>query len=375
MGKRFRVAISYAGEKRDFVAKVARALADRFGERCILYDKYHEAEFARADLAFHLPALYHDQADLVVAVLCKDYDQKEWCGLEWNALYGLLMKRRASDVMLCRFDRVEGRGLYGLAGFVDLDQKSPEEVAALVLERLALNEASAQAQPASAATPDATWPEVAPVLDWPVADHREAQQAFAQLVTRAAKFRLLPIAGLSETGKSHLTKQFLRNALKIQGLTCGRFDFKGSADMDGELGTFAERLGVEAPKPQTTVAAQLGSILASLSKRARPTLLIFDTFESAGDAQRWVKDNLLLAVVRSPWLRVVVVGQRTTKPFGEPWAEISAPPIELRSPSPQEWFDYGLPHKPGITLEFVRQAHECCGGKSALLAQLLGPGS
>ena len=48
--KRFRIAFSFAGEKRDFVAEVAAILAERFGEDKILYDKYHEAEFARRDL-------------------------------------------------------------------------------------------------------------------------------------------------------------------------------------------------------------------------------------------------------------------------------------------------------------------------------------
>ena len=41
--KRFRIAFSFAGEKRDYVAKVAGILAKRFGERAILYDKYHQA--------------------------------------------------------------------------------------------------------------------------------------------------------------------------------------------------------------------------------------------------------------------------------------------------------------------------------------------
>ena len=48
--KRFRIAFSFAGEKRDFVAQVAAILAKRFGEAAILYDKYHEAEFSRGDL-------------------------------------------------------------------------------------------------------------------------------------------------------------------------------------------------------------------------------------------------------------------------------------------------------------------------------------
>lgn len=138
--KRFRIAFSFAGEKRDFVAKVAALLAQRFTEAAILYDKYHEAEFSRSDLAFYLPDLYEKEADLVVAVFCPDYDRKEWCGLEWNAIFGLLKKRKVDEVMLTRFGRVEGKGLRGLAGYTDLDDLESEEAAALILERLALNE-------------------------------------------------------------------------------------------------------------------------------------------------------------------------------------------------------------------------------------------
>jgi hypothetical protein len=373
MGKRFRIAFSFAGQKRDFVASVASILADRFGEDRVLYDRYHEAEFAHSDLALRLPALYHE-ADLVVAVLCKEYELKEWCGLEWRAIYSLIKEHKSKDVMLTRFDRVDGTGLFGLAGFVELDAKTPMESATLILERLALNEGHSKDHYAQNASGAHDWPEVAPALDWPVADHREAQRAFAQLITRSTKFRLLPIHGLSETGKSHLTKQFLRNCLGITALTCGRFDFKGSADMTSELNAFAERLEVPLPTPGV-VSSQLSQILSSLKKAARPTVLIFDTFELAGDADRWVRENLLLSIGRASWLRVIVVGQRTTQPHGEPWATFSAKPIELRSPSPQEWFDYGQPHKPGITLEFVEKAHECCGGKSTVLAQLLGPTS
>lgn len=39
-------------------------------------------EFARRNLGIYLPNLYHDQSDLVVVVVCPDYDEKEWTGLE-----------------------------------------------------------------------------------------------------------------------------------------------------------------------------------------------------------------------------------------------------------------------------------------------------
>ena len=66
--KRFRIAFSFAGEKRAFVARVARLLADRCGGAVILYDKYHEAEFAvytpeRLKELTELRQEYRDQLD------------------------------------------------------------------------------------------------------------------------------------------------------------------------------------------------------------------------------------------------------------------------------------------------------------------------
>jgi len=140
MSKRFKIAFSFAGEKRDFVEKVAELLAKRFGEAAILYDKYHEAEFARNDRAIYLPNLYNREAELIVVVVCPKYDVKEWTGLEWLGIHDLLQQRRRDEVMLSRFEHAHVDGLFGGAGFVELDCKSPEEFGARILERLARNE-------------------------------------------------------------------------------------------------------------------------------------------------------------------------------------------------------------------------------------------
>lgn len=140
MAKRFRVAFSFAGESRAFVEGVAQILASRFGRDSILYDKFHEAELARSNLALYLPKLYAEEVDLVVGIFCANYANKEWCGLEWRAIYGLLKQREDQAVMLMRFDRVEPEGLHGLAGFIDLDGQPPAHAARLICERLALNE-------------------------------------------------------------------------------------------------------------------------------------------------------------------------------------------------------------------------------------------
>ena len=151
--KRFRIAFSFAGEKRAVVAKVAAILAKRFGKDAILYDKYFEAAFAHADLGMELPDLYHDETDLVVAVLCKDYEKKEWCGLEWRAIHALIKERKSSEVMLCRFDRAKVKGLFSTAGFVELDDKTPAQAAALIVERYELLNAQPKQKPARKAKP------------------------------------------------------------------------------------------------------------------------------------------------------------------------------------------------------------------------------
>lgn len=138
--KRFRIAFSFAGEKRAYVERVAALLAERFGEAAILYDKYLEAEFARARLGRYLPKLYHEESELVVVVVCGVYSHKEWCGLEWDAILDLLKQRREGEVLLSRFDYATVEGLYSDTGFIELDDKTPEQAAKLILERLAVNE-------------------------------------------------------------------------------------------------------------------------------------------------------------------------------------------------------------------------------------------
>jgi formylglycine-generating enzyme required for sulfatase activity len=138
--KRFRIAFSFAGEKREFVKATAEILAEKFGEDKILYDKFHEAEFARFDLGIYLPKLYSEQSNLIVSVLCANYDQKRWTGWEWVHIYGLLTKADGYRVIHSRFDYANADGLSHVAGFVELDEKTPEQFATLILQRLAINE-------------------------------------------------------------------------------------------------------------------------------------------------------------------------------------------------------------------------------------------
>ena len=60
--KRFRVALSFPGERRPFVEAVARRLAERVGKDRVFYDSDCQAELARPDLDTYLQAIYRDDS-------------------------------------------------------------------------------------------------------------------------------------------------------------------------------------------------------------------------------------------------------------------------------------------------------------------------
>jgi len=144
--KRFVIALSFPGERRAFVERVASALAVRVGPERVLYDRYYEAEFARPDLDTYLQRLYHDESELIAVFLCAEYERKDWCGLEWRALRDLIKRRQSASIMPLRFDATEIPGLFSTDGYVWIDdRREPADIAGLIYQRWQIN--CAQAPP------------------------------------------------------------------------------------------------------------------------------------------------------------------------------------------------------------------------------------
>jgi len=136
----FKVALSFPGEHRDYVEKVARELQMRLPARSVFYDRDFTAQLARPNLDTLLQHIYADNSDLVVVFLSENYEKKEWCGLEWRAVRELLKKKQDKSIMFMRFDLASVPGALSLDGYVDLAIYKAPEAAALILERVRLNE-------------------------------------------------------------------------------------------------------------------------------------------------------------------------------------------------------------------------------------------
>jgi hypothetical protein len=134
--KRFRVALSFPGEHRDYVERVAVALGEKLQRDQVFYDRWFEAELARPNLDTYLTAIYHSQSELLVVFLCEAYDRKEWCGLEWRAVRDLIKRRVDSKIMLVRLDDSEIPGTLSIDGYISAVNRPPQELASLILSRV-----------------------------------------------------------------------------------------------------------------------------------------------------------------------------------------------------------------------------------------------
>ena len=133
---RFLVALSFPGEYRRRVGKIAQHLAKRLGRETVLHDKWYKPEFTRPNLDIYLTDLYHEQSRLLVFFLCEAYVQKEWCGLEWRAGRDLLKRGEDDRLMFLRLDDADIPGVYSIDGYLDIKDMPDAKVATAILQRL-----------------------------------------------------------------------------------------------------------------------------------------------------------------------------------------------------------------------------------------------
>lgn len=134
--RRFRVAFSYPGEVRDRVSGIATELSATLAREAIFYDKWYAAELARPDLDLYLQTIYKQHSDLLVIVLCAEYERKEWCGLEWRVVRDFIKGRESARIMLLRLDDTPIAGVLSIDGYLDIRDHDDADVAAAIATRL-----------------------------------------------------------------------------------------------------------------------------------------------------------------------------------------------------------------------------------------------
>jgi hypothetical protein len=138
---KYDIALSFAGEQREFVQAVVRELS--LPTASVFYDADYSAQLWGEELSEYLVTLYRDEARYVVMFISNDYARKEWCIVERRAALRRRMSTQGPYILPVRLDNTEldeVAGLLGTIGYLDGLRLGAAGVAEAIRQKLgALN--------------------------------------------------------------------------------------------------------------------------------------------------------------------------------------------------------------------------------------------
>lgn len=128
------VCLSFAGEDRAYVERVAEALR-QLGVR-VFYDRHEEVALWGKDLYEHLDYIYRRAARFCVVFVSRHYAEKIWTNHERKSAQARALRENEEYILPARFDSTEIPGLRETLGFIFLKGKNPKKVADLIRQKI-----------------------------------------------------------------------------------------------------------------------------------------------------------------------------------------------------------------------------------------------
>jgi hypothetical protein len=130
----FDVALSFAGEDRDYVSKTAEFLK-LMGIR-VFYDKYEQVTLWGKNLYDHLSNVYRDTSRYTVMFISKHYARKLWTNLERQSAQARAFVEGRECILPVRFDDTEIPGVHATVGYISLKNLTPRNLAELIKQKI-----------------------------------------------------------------------------------------------------------------------------------------------------------------------------------------------------------------------------------------------
>lgn len=138
LGRRLRksavVALSFAGEDREYVDAVAKALKSK-GIK-VFYDRFDETDLWGKDLYAYLSDLYRNRARFTVMFISAAYGKKRWPNHERQGAQARAFSQAEEYILPARFDDTEVPGMLPTVGYVSLTGLKPEDFAVRIIDKL-----------------------------------------------------------------------------------------------------------------------------------------------------------------------------------------------------------------------------------------------
>lgn len=132
---KYHIALSFAGEDRDYVDRVATHLRENGVD--VFYDKFEETKLWGKDLYTYLTDIYQNRALYTVMFVSEAYKEKLWTNHERKSAQARAFSESQEYILPAMFDEsVEIPGLLKTTGYISLRSISPEEFGDKIIEKL-----------------------------------------------------------------------------------------------------------------------------------------------------------------------------------------------------------------------------------------------
>src|SRR5690349_11431458 len=131
---KYDVTLSLAGEDRRYVEVVAAKLREH--GLTVFYDRYEEVELWGKDLYQHLAEVYQHRGLYCVIFLSEAYARRLWTRHELRSAQSRAFGESREYILPVRFADTALPGIGPTIGYIDLRRKTPEALAALILQKV-----------------------------------------------------------------------------------------------------------------------------------------------------------------------------------------------------------------------------------------------
>lgn len=131
---KFDIALSFAGEDREYVDQVATILHSK--GISVFYDLFEEVNLWGKNLYDYLTDIYMNQALYTIMFISDSYKIKLWTNHERQAMQARAFQEHQEYVLPARFDNTEIAGILPTTGYIDLRTKTPQQFAEIIEKKL-----------------------------------------------------------------------------------------------------------------------------------------------------------------------------------------------------------------------------------------------
>ena len=136
--RQYDVCLSFAGEQRGYVERVANAMVD--GQVRVFYDRFAEEDMWGMDLSAYLEEVYYSSSRYCMIFASREYAAKSWPSFERGHAIARQIEDMGGYILPVTMDGTKVPGLPKTVRYEDARTKSPQEIAEAFVRRLRASE-------------------------------------------------------------------------------------------------------------------------------------------------------------------------------------------------------------------------------------------